>query len=385
MTRPKAPKGSVTVRSTDERLYLRWSWSIELGGNGKRYEIATGLNDTKANRAIADFQAKSIERDLVNRLFDPTLRKYRGDRAGARLTVGALFEKFIKAKTAHVYKTTLIKYRGLLTNLQDFFKTKSASDVGEPEAVGFRDWLVDVKKLAPVTIRDKLYLAAAAWDWAIEDARLPSDHRNPWNKLTASHKVPPQQKPKPLSIEEVRAIIAGFRTDPDYSFYVDFVEFFLGVGCRTGEAVALRWQHLSDDCSSVWIGQSVTVDGDRKTTKTNKARSFPLTPRLQKLLLARRPTEVSPEAAVFPSRKGKTISTRNFAKRGWRAVLERLNIDYRRPYISRHTNATISIFEYNENPASVAQRLGHDPRTLFRNYLGEGGQPNAPPDFLGDD
>jgi hypothetical protein len=40
-------------------------------GNGKRYKIATGLNDTKADRAVADFHAKSIERDLVNRLFDP--------------------------------------------------------------------------------------------------------------------------------------------------------------------------------------------------------------------------------------------------------------------------------------------------------------------------
>ncbi len=94
---------------------------------------------------------------------------------------------------------------------------------------------------------------------------------------------------------------------------------------------------------------------------------------------------LSPEASVFPSRRGKTISTRNFAKRGWRSVLEKRQIDYRRPYISRHTNATIAIFEYGENPASVAQRLGHDPRTLFRNYLGDNGKPNAPPDFLGDD
>jgi integrase len=43
------------------------------------------------------------------------------------------------------------------------------------------------------------------------------------------------------------------------------------------------------------------------------------------------------------------------------------------------------MFEYGENPGSVAQRLGHDPRTLFRNYLGDHGKPNAPPDFLGDD
>ena len=385
MPSQKAPKGTVTVRSNDDRLYLRWSWSIELGGNGKRYEIAIGLPDTRANRSAAELQAKLIERDIVNQLFDPTLRKYRGDRANGKLTVVDLFEKFIEAKTPYVYKSTLIKYRGLLTHLRKFFKSRAVLSVEEAEAITFRDWLTQTEELAPVTVRDKLYLASAAWDWGVEDARIPSDHKNPWTRLCERHKVPPKQKKKPFSIEEVRKIVQGFRLDPGYSYYSDFVEFFLGVGCRTGEAVALRWKHFSDDCGAVWIGESVTVDGDRKATNTNEARSFPLTPRLQKLVQARRPEKFDPNASVFPSRRGRIINPRNFAKRAWSTILKKLEIDYRRPYISRHTNATISIYEYEENPASVAQRLGHDPRTLFRNYVGEYGKPNAPPDFLGDD
>jgi integrase len=334
MPRQKSSKGTVTIRSTDNRLYLRWSWSVELGGNGKRYEIALGLADTKANWSVADFQAKLIERDLTNRLFDPTLRKYRGDRAEARLTVVSLFEKFIEVKTPHVYKSTLIGYRGLLTHLRKFFKAKAATDIREAEAIVFRDWLVQSEKLAPVTVKDKLYLVSAAWNWAIEDDRLPSDLKNPWLRLVATHKVPPKQKPKAFTVEEVRAIIQGFRVDPEYSYYSDFVEFFLGIGCRTGEAVALQWAHVSDDCGEVWIGESVTVDGDRKATKTNEARTIPMTPRLQKLLLARRPPNASPDASVFPSRRGMTLSPRNFAKRAWRGVLGKIGIDYRRPYIT---------------------------------------------------
>ncbi|BAU13025.1 putative integrase [Leptolyngbya sp. NIES-3755] len=110
-----------------------------MGGNGKRFEIAIELPDTKANRAIAELQAKLIERDIVNQLFDPTLRKYRGDRAGGKLTVVDLFEKFIAAKTPYVYKSTLIKYRGLLTHLRKFFKSKAVVSVGEAEAITFRD------------------------------------------------------------------------------------------------------------------------------------------------------------------------------------------------------------------------------------------------------
>jgi integrase len=62
-----------------------------------------------------------------------------------------------------------------------------------------------------------------------------------------------------------------------------------------------------------------------------------------------------------------------------------LNIDYRRPYNSRHTSASISIFEYGENPAIVARRLGHDPKTLCKNYLSDGGgHLTSPPDLLAD-
>ncbi len=153
MPRQKASKGTVTVRSNDGRLYLRWSWSIELGGNGKRYDIATGLPDTKANRSAAELQARLIERDLTNRFFDPTLRKYRGDRSKSRLAINDMFEKFIVVKTPHLYKSSLIKYRALLKDLNGFFKSKAAEEITETEVVGFRAWLSDTRGLAPVTVK----------------------------------------------------------------------------------------------------------------------------------------------------------------------------------------------------------------------------------------
>jgi integrase len=93
-----------------------------LGSNGKRYDIATGLPDTKANRSAAELQARLIERDLTNQFFDPTLRKYRGDRSKARLAINDMFEKFIVVKTPHLYNSSLIKYRALLKDLSGFFK-----------------------------------------------------------------------------------------------------------------------------------------------------------------------------------------------------------------------------------------------------------------------
>jgi integrase len=382
MPRPKSQSGKVEIIVQSDRLRLRWTWIKPLGGDGSRYVLPLGLPDTVVNRKVAQAKAQIIEQDLATNHFDPTLGKYRSQQASTRLTVVSLFERFIEAKTPHVYKTTLIKYRGLLTHLQAYFRAKPAHGIGQLETVGFRDWLLTSEELAPITVRDKLHLASACWEWAILEKLCPI---NPWVQVVASFKVPPKQQVKPFTRDEVKMIVQGFRTDPEYSYYGDFVEFLLSIGCRTGEAIALCWKHISDDCGEVWFGESVTVDGDRKSEKRYQARSVPLPDRVKAMLLARRPAKVNPEDPVFPARRGKTISTRNFAKRAWRAVLEKLDIDYRRPYTSRKTSATISIFEYGENPAIVARRLGHDPRTLFRNYLGDGdGHITAPPDLLAD-
>jgi integrase len=71
------------------------------------------------------------------------------------------------------------------------------------------------------------------------------------------------------------------------------VEFKFGVGLRTPEAAALLWRHCSAECDRIWIGESLS-NGNRKSTKTNKARTVPLTDRLQQILLDRRGNDFQP-------------------------------------------------------------------------------------------
>jgi integrase len=62
-------------------------------------------------------------------------------------------------------------------------------------------------------------------------------------------RVPPKQRPKPFSLEEIEKIIRAFRTDRYYSHYADYVEFLFRTGCRTAEFIGLRWKHLNEQ----WI------------------------------------------------------------------------------------------------------------------------------------
>ena len=111
MPRPKAQAGKVEIIVQSERLRLRWTWIKALGGDGGRYVLPLGLPDTPVNRKVAQAKAQLIEQDLATNHFDPTLSQYRAQAVGTRLTVVSLFERFMAAKTPHVYKSTLIKYR----------------------------------------------------------------------------------------------------------------------------------------------------------------------------------------------------------------------------------------------------------------------------------
>jgi integrase len=132
--------------------------------------------------------------------------------------------------------------------------------------------------------------------------------------------------PKPFTSEEIKAIIQGFKTDKYYSHYVEFVEFLFGTGCRTGEAIGLCWKHLSGDCSTVWIGESLSR-GVRKSTKTNRARTIALTPKLQDILISLKPENIDPELPVFTSSKGNYIDDHNFRNRAWKSVLSKVGND----------------------------------------------------------
>lgn len=203
---------------------------------------------------------------------------------------------------------------------------------------------------------------------------------NPWLDLAV--KVPPKQRVKPFTVAEVSAIANAFRNNRYYSYYADYVEFLLGTGCRIGEVIGLKWKHVNNDCSRVWIGESLSR-GDRKGTKTGRDRYLFLTERLQKLLLSRKPDNLNEEGLVFTAPKGGAIDDHNFRNRAWRSILKECGIEYRKPYNSRATFVSHAL-DAGMNPVDVAQLTGHNVRTLYEHYAGSIQSSPRIPDLFGD-
>jgi integrase len=71
---------------------------------------------------------------------------------------------------------------------------------------------------------------------------------------------------------------------------------------------------------------------------------------------------------VFCTRNGYPIENRNFTKRVWKPLPRLLKMDYRRPYQTRHTTATLML-QAGEAPEWVARILGHTTtQMLFTTY-----------------
>jgi integrase len=267
----------------------------------------------------------------------------------------------MKEKEKDIYKRTLEKYQVTLKLLQDRFGNKQAVELTEMLGQEFADSL----QLSESSRKERIGLVKAAWDYGI---KLNLVQHNPWEAVLRRIKVPPKQAPKPFTREEMSAIIETFRADIYYSFYADYVEFLLRSGVRIGEAIGLRWGHIADDCSTMWIGESLSR-GVRKTTKTNRARVINLSKRLQELLQQRRPEQPDPDALVFPAKRGGSIDSHDFRNRAWVSVLQKAGIPYRKPYNTRHTLVSHAL-ESGMSPSAVAQITGHDVQTLYQNYAG---------------
>jgi integrase len=368
----KASKGSVVVETFKDRLRLRWRVA------GKRYCLSLGLPDTQESRMLAQLKARQIELDAISGNFDTTLAKYKPQSLAEKpvndaqpLTCAELFQQFMEYKAQFLHSRSLDRYKTTLKYLHQFYyrehevrkllAEQDANAIAESHAKQFNAWLQS--KNAERARKERLILLSACWNWGRTKGIVET---NPWLDLQKQVESAPKQPLKPFTPAEVKAILAAFKTHPQYKHYADFVEFLFLTGVRTTEAIALCWLHINSDLSSIWIGESISR-GVRQSIPANKVRHIPLNDRIRLLLQTRKSENYLPGDLIFPSPEGLPIDDRNFRNRAWVKILELAGVEYRKPSNTRHTFICMCL-SAGVNPAVVAQITGCDLQSLDRDY-----------------
>ncbi len=352
----------VYIESDRGRLRLRLRY------DGKNGVLALGLPDSKPNRAYARQLSAQLELDFLAGRFDETLQEYRPKKVGTRsteLSCQELFQAFTQAMTRekNLSPGSLCRYNSVLAHLRRSLNVE-AHLVTQQRAGNFSALIME--QISDRTSKEYFWLLESCWAWAVGKYHVAEV--NPWRGLAAKIKPSPRQKTKPFTETEVRTILGAFKTCRYYSHYFPMVCFLFRTGCRFGEMAALRWKHLSQDFGVVWIGESISRGNHRKKPKTGKPReivlSLGLVGMLQSLYERRKPR---PDDLIFPAPRGGPMSDQLFRRRAWKKVLDRLGIDYRKPYSTRHTAVSHALAN-GANPLELAEQAGHNPQILYRNY-----------------
>ncbi|EAW36290.1 tyrosine-type recombinase/integrase [Lyngbya sp. PCC 8106] len=110
--------------------------------------------------------------------------------------------------------------------------------------------------------------------------------------------------------------------------------------------------------------------------KTQSKRVFPCNNQLQKLLREIQSSRLSGNSFVLTSTKGKVFSTSSFRK-AWVKVLESLEIEYRKPYQTRHTFITLCL-EKGQDAKDVGKWVGNSAEIIYQNYAGHRAELSVP-------
>lgn len=182
---------------------------------------------------------------------------------------------------------------------------------------------------------------------------------------------PPKPAPKemrPLSTEEVHKFLEAALGDRFEALYV----LAITTGMRRGELLALRWQDVDLENTTISIRRTLTRDGGRYTIgepKTKKSRrSIQLTVSAVQALkrhLERQLRDIEmlgdqyeDRGLVFTTDTGAPINPSNLRQRSLASLLNKAGLPHIRFHDLRHTCATI-LLSKGVHPKFVQELLGH--------------------------
>ncbi|OUL28300.1 integrase [Nostoc sp. RF31YmG] len=371
-----------------KRLVIRF----RVKGFSQQFFIGTGLKDTKRNREVVRTKRDAIVNDITLGRFDPTLESYQF-RATAitptalspkkskqqKYSLGELWNEFTEFQS-HQLETTTIKgnYQAIARCIKNLPSQKLT------DAVLIRNWLLE----STTHFMSWHYILKfnQCCKWAQSEGLIT---HNPFEQLKVSKpkRKSDQDDRKAFTLEQRDLIISAFEQHERHRHYANLIKFLFWTGCRPGEAFALTWGDISQDCRRILINKSRNLHGIGKGTKNGKSRVFPCTDgsKLQQLLLTMRSEWQENTDIIFLSKQGNRMSSailnnvwnRSASKSSGRlqhfsGVVKELAdqglVPYLKPYSTRHTFATWAIATGNSSE-KVAYWIGDDVATVLKYYV----------------
>ena len=363
--------GSIRVRKETGKLFLDFNYQ------GKRCREQTALNDTKPNRLKLEKALNKIEAEILLGIFEYS-KCFPGSSNAKK------FETVVEVKQANTVaskSTPLLKDFAELwfSEMKVQWRKSSSTSVRanlqnyilpilgdkEVEAIKKADILAFRSLLAKKTNRYGKPLSASTINHILTPLRMIlNEAANRYNFSSPyvgikSLKVP-RSDAHPFTLEEVKKIINGVRADFK-NYYI--TRFFTGM--RSSEIDGLKWKYVDFERKQLLIREVYTRNEFTYTKNDGSFRNIDMSQMVYDAL--KEQFDITGDSPfVFCSGINTPLRNNNVSKRVWYPLLERLNIERRNPYQTRHTAATLWLGA-GESPEWIARQMGHTTTEMLFN------------------
>lgn len=350
---------------------------------GQRCREQTTLGDTKENRHKLNMVLKKITAKIDLGIFE--YREYFPNSKMAekiekmdlqrRIVKGhstPKFEVFAEhwfANMEPVWRINTLKgYRNYYNKrIKPYWEGYEVSRITRQDILKYRSHVAKLENgttgqcLDPSTVNKTLKIFRMIINEAADHYEFTSPFRNIQMLKAIKKEI------QPFGLDEVQEIINNI--DRHYRAYIT-VRFFTGM--RTGEIDGLTWKNIDFDNRYIKVRETYSQSvGFQYTKNDSSQRDIQMSDLVYETLKEHfeYAYKGSDNQTVFTNPSGDgPVHNSNFRKRAWKSVLKQLGIEYRSPYQTRHTTATLWLGA-GENASWIARQMGHtSTEMLFTTY-----------------
>lgn len=346
----------MSVRVRGHRLYLDFYY------RGIRCRESLQLEDNRANRKHAERELASIELEMSKGIFDyasrfPNSKKLQKLGITPQTTVSEELEKYLSSLSKRAARSTLKGYKSAINfSLKPAFGEKNLTQL---TTANIRDW-INIQTVSNKRINNILVPLRGMLAQAHLDGLISVNPVSPIKNLRLD-----QKEPHPFSDGEIRLILETATGQTK-----NFFQFAFFTGLRTSELIALTWDDIDLNKGVIYVNKA-SVQKVVKETKTSsgirEVRILPMT--LQAIESQKSYTSNQSQVFNNPNSNKPWIDDQQIRKVGWIPLLKSAGLEYRNPYQTRHTYASM-LLTAGENPMWVAQQMGHKDWGMIRKRYG---------------
>lgn len=338
------------------------SIQIDFYYQGLRCRETLSIEPTKKNLKFAEQMKAAIKHEIALGTFDyakhfPNSPKvHLGKKKPEKLTT--LLNQYIKSKERTLAASTLREYRSSIEyHLRPFFGGKYIHEIHTSE---IRDWIATLD-ISNKRINNILVPLRGVFRDAFMDGRIDKNPMDRIKNLSVQH-----EEPNPLVPDQIVALLHSTEGQVRNLF-----QFAVWTGLRTSELISLEWSDIDWEKMVVRV-QRARVRNQIKVTKTKAGkREVMLFDYAKQALISQKQFTAQYGKEVFhnPQTGKRWNDDAQIRNTAWKPALKRAGIEYRNPYQTRHTYASMML-SAGEEPLWVAQQMGHKDWAMIRKHYG---------------